>query len=417
VKINLEYVASGTNYTRLPNPGAYELPVNLEMIRKVFQGLQQPHHKFSLLYNAYTEKHFGVAFKKYYRDWVHSIHADSGGLQMVTRGETPTPQLKTEVYESQARDSDVAMSFDEIPIFIAGDRSLRLDMKNRFFDPDKFESAAIATGDNLTEQLEYFEKHNSETKPLFIAQGNDLETYIRWTEIALARVPHSLHDRIGGVAMGGAALGNAMLEDVKRAYYFSQLPIDHSHLHLLGVGSVVRMLPYIVMCHNGVYDKDIWISYDSSTHTSGPEMGRHYIDRKTIAFGKTKNATYTRIYNDIERRFPDVLDFGVDDLHGALTCGGYINAQRIYGTTKEAVQSFVILFAASVANFMDHANDAFKDPKSLLAEVSGTPRNALKNLYEVKTPADFKHWEDHVGHYLPSNPVRLKPKALDSLFE
>src|SRR5574343_1651308 len=104
----LEYVASGCNYTRLPNPGAYELPDNLRFIEAVFRGLQsidgKDNHKFSLLYNAYTEKHFGVAFKKFYREWLHTIHADSGGLQMVTRGLTPTAQLKSEVYELQAKD-------------------------------------------------------------------------------------------------------------------------------------------------------------------------------------------------------------------------------------------------------------------------------------------------------------------------
>lgn len=417
--INLEYVSSGTNYTRLPNPGAYELPENLVFIEKVFTRLNKnPKHKFSLMYNAYTEKHFGVLFKKHYRDWIHSIHADSGGLQMVTRGLTPTPQLKTEVYESQAKDSDIAMSFDEIPIFIAGDRSLRLDMKNRFFDPDKFESAAKQTGDNLAEQLAYFEKHGSTTKPLFIAQGNDLSTYIQWTEIALSRVPQDLRGNIGGVAMGGAALGNAMLEDVKRAFYFSQLPIDQNHLHLLGVGSVIRLLPYIVMWHNGVYNKDIWISYDSSTHTSGPEMGRHYIDRKTISFGKVRNQVYDKIYNDILQTFGPVLDFGVDKLHVALTCGGYIRAQKLFGTTKEAIQSFVVLFAASVANFMEHTNSAATDQRSLLSEVTGIQRSGLRSLYDVRSPEDFKHWEDQVGQYLPSNPVRVKPSStIDSLFE
>jgi hypothetical protein len=67
---------------------------------------------------------------------------------------------------------------------------------------------------------------------------------------------------------------------------------------------------------------------------------------------------------------------------------------------------------------MHHANDAAKDQKHLLAEVSGIARAGLKSFYEVKTPADFKHWENQVGQYLPSNPVRLKPPTtVDSLFE
>jgi hypothetical protein len=418
----LEYVASGCNYTRLPNPGAYELPDNLRFIEAVFRALQtidgKDNHKFSLLYNAYTEKHFGVAFKKYYRPWLHTIHADSGGLQMVTRGQTPTPQLKTDVYESQARDSDIAMSFDEIPIFIAGSRSLRLDMKNRYFDPDRFIETATVTGKNLAEQLEYFAKRKSATKPLFIAQGNCLETYQQWTEVAFKQVPKELQANIGGVAMGGAALGNAMLEDVKRAFYFSQLPVDHSHLHLLGVGSVSRLLPTLVFAQNGVYGEDLWISYDSSTHTSGPEMGRYYLGEKTINFGKARTNIYDIIFEDIRNNFGDVLDFGVDRLHDALTCGGYVNAQNKFGSTKEAVQAFVVLFAASVANFIRHANSVAESKDKLLASVEGVIGNAFSNLYDVKTTSDFKHWESQIGRSLPSNPVRIKATStVDSLFD
>src|SRR6185369_3616961 len=117
-KMKLEYVASGCNYTRLPTPGAYELPDNLRFLKEVFTVLNnvdgKKNHKFSLLYNAYCEKHFGPAFKKYYKDWIYSIHADSGGLQMVTLGVQNTPKLRQEVYENQALSSDVAMSFDEI---------------------------------------------------------------------------------------------------------------------------------------------------------------------------------------------------------------------------------------------------------------------------------------------------------------
>lgn len=417
----LEYVASGCNYTRLPNPGAYELDDNLRMIKAVFEGLQRidgkDNHKFSLLYNAYTEKHFGVAFKKYYRPWLHTIHADSGGLQMVTRGQTPTPQLKTDVYESQARDSDIAMSFDEIPIFIAGSRSLRLDMKNRYFDPDRFVETATATGKNLAEQLEFFANKKSSTKPLFIAQGNCLETYQQWTEVAFAQVPKELQANIGGVAMGGAALGNAMLEDIKRAFYFSQLPVDHSHLHLLGVGSVSRLLPTLIFAQNGLYGEDLWISYDSSTHTSGPEMGRYYLGEKTINFGKARTNIYDIIYEDIRSNFGDVLDFGVDRLHDALTCGGYVNAQNKFGSTKEAVQAFVALFAASVANFIRHANAVAESKVKLLDSVEGLQRAALNSLYSVKTTSDFRYWESQASRGLPSNPVRIKPTTtIDSLF-
>lgn len=419
--MKLEYVASGCNYTRLPTPGAYENPDNLKFLKQVFIALNnidgKENHKFSLLYNAYCEKHFGPAFKKYYKDWIYSIHADSGGLQMVTLGVQNTPKLRQEVYENQALSSDVAMSFDEIPIHIVGGRSARLDMSNRFFDPEYFETAAINTGKNLAEQLAYFEKVNSPTKPLFIAQGNDLATYCKWTEVAIAQVPKSLQANIGGIALGGAALGTGMLEDVKKAFYYSQLPFESDHVHLLGVGSVSRMIPAIVFSQNRVYDKDTWISYDSSTHSSGPEMGRYYLGRKTINFGKILDARYETILKDINNNFPGAFDLDLVTFHAALTAGGYKTASIKFGSTKEAIQSFVVMFASSVANFIRHVNSVVDDPKLLLQEVDGVKQAAFRSLYNVKTVSDFNHWVSQVGSYLPSQPVRLKPaETVDDLF-
>jgi len=121
---------------------------------------------------------------------------------------------------------------------------------------------------------------------------------------------------------------------------------------------------------------------------------------------------------DIRNNFGDVLDFGVDRLHDALTCGGYVNAQNKFGSTKEAVQAFVVLFAASVANFIRHANSVAESKDKLLASVEGVIGNAFSNLYDVKTTSDFKHWESQIGRSLPSNPVRIKATStVDSLFD
>jgi hypothetical protein len=163
----LEYVASGCNYTRLPNPGAYELPDNLRFIEAVFRALQtidgKDNHKFSLLYNAYTEKHFGVAFKKYYRPWLHTIHADSGGLQIITRGLQNTPETRGKVFENQAKFADIGMAFDEIPVksTSASGTSAKIDTKRRYVDMENFESYARQTGLNVKDQIIKFDSLNS----------------------------------------------------------------------------------------------------------------------------------------------------------------------------------------------------------------------------------------------------------------
>ena len=83
-------------------------------------------------------------------------------------------------------------------------------------------------------------------------------------------------DHIGGVAMGSAALGMGQLEDVKRAFYVTQMPFERPfHLHILGVGALRRMLPFILFKQNGLY-KNINISYDSTTHSMSLDNGLFY---------------------------------------------------------------------------------------------------------------------------------------------
>ena len=255
----LDYVVSGTSYMRFSNPGIAKDETNSQIINmlldKLVTGVHS--HKFSMLYNGHTESSFGERFLAY-KDHVHSIHADSGGLQIVTQGMTITDELKDKVYENQAEWADVGMCFDEIPVILTGDRSDRNDTKQRFFDFENYEELARKTGRNIKRQLEVFDSKESTCKPYIILQGNCVDTYLRWYELLLEQIPTEWHDRIGGVAMGAAALGTGPLEDVKRAFIASEIakhwPQDKMHLHVLGVGSIRRIIPYLVFCQNGLYD-------------------------------------------------------------------------------------------------------------------------------------------------------------------
>lgn len=417
----LEYVASGCNYTRLPAPGAIENFDNVRVITEAFNVLNgnKKDHSFSLMYNACYEKHFGKIFTEYYKPHLKAIHADSGGLQMVTQGTPNTPELRQQVYENQGQWSDIAMSFDEIPVSMVGTRSGRLEMGNRFFDKDRFEECAINTGKNLKDQLESFEKVRSTRippKPYLIAQGNCLESYQQWVELILKQIPNDLAKNIGGVAMGGAALGVGPLEDIKKAFYFSQLPINCAHVHLLGVGSVTRLLPVLIFSQNKLYLPETHISYDSSSHSSGGEMGRYYYGEKTHGFSRVLDDKFVLMYNDIVENFPNVVNIPLKDFYRGMTCGGYIKAKEIFGSTKEAIQPFVLTFASSVKNFMAHVDRLKDDKEKLLMHVDGVERAAFDNLYDVATAVDFSYWENHFGKYFSSQPVKSKQTSIDMLF-
>ena len=136
----LDYVVSGTSYMRFSNPGIAKDETNSQIINMLIDKLVTDvhSHKFSMLYNGHTESSFGERFLAY-KDHVHEIHADSGGLQIVTQGMTITDELKDKVYENQAKWADVGMCFDEIPVVLTGDRSDRNDVKQRFFDFENYE--------------------------------------------------------------------------------------------------------------------------------------------------------------------------------------------------------------------------------------------------------------------------------------
>ncbi len=162
------YIMSGCGYCRISFAEAYEEPECLDYITGCFNSLNDGTHKFSLLYNAFTEKGFGEVFK-HYKHSLAEVMADSGGLQIITQGLKFTDELKRIIYLNQSNSSDTALSFDEIPLKITEEKSSRLDLASRFYDPSMLEPCARKTGQNVKEQIELFIDQKTESKhTLFI---------------------------------------------------------------------------------------------------------------------------------------------------------------------------------------------------------------------------------------------------------
>ena len=349
----LEYVVSGTSYMRLSNPAVCRDETNTEIVNMLINKLVQDQfsHKFSMLYNGHTESSFGERFKPYKP---YQVHADSGGLQMVTLGLDITDELKDKVYENQAQFADVGMCFDEIPVVLTGDRSDRNDTKQRFFDFENYEELARKTGRNIKRQLEVFDSKESTCKPYIILQGNCVDTYLRWYELLLEQIPTEWHDRIGGVAMGAAALGTGPLEDVKRAFIASEIakywPQDKMHLHVLGIGSIRRMLPYLVNLQNGLY-KNIQISYDSTTHSRAVETGLFYMGQGTTKFSRKFSNLYREMYDNVQQ----TINLGVelDEFHTIMNTPS-MKAKEKYGNLNKWIYVRTAFILMSIQNFMKH---------------------------------------------------------------
>jgi len=402
MKAQFEYVASGLSFLRCNFKDTHtgELLGKLNDLWATIRG--KHNHEFSFLYNAHVEKHFGeVFYGKYRNKGINKVYADSGGLQMITLGLSITPELKQQVYASQAEYSDYAMSFDEIPVSLLADRATRGDITNKYFDRSKFEWCARESGRNVRDQIQTFINKNSEAKPFFIVQGHDLDTYIRWTEYALEEIPEELHGHIGGVAMGSAGMGTGALEDCRRAFFFTQLPLFEkvNHVHLLGVGSVSRMIPTLAMIRAGLY-KDILVSYDSTTHTSGVQMGRYYgPDFTWITPGKefTTNdgPMYSVINEDVKRHYPE---WDMEDELFHYTMNESVRRfQKKTGDPNPPILSFNAYFMGSTINFINHLNTVAND--FILAEkiIGDKMYKAMDSFSKIKNREDYVYWENGIG--------------------
>jgi hypothetical protein len=390
-----------------------EGPENAAYISELLSRVKKSsrNHEFGLLYNAFTEPSFGEKFK--YLSGFDHTHADSGGLQIITQGKSITDELKDQVYRNQAKNADLGMCFDEIPIGTLNATSGRNDVDNRWFKPDEMEHYARETGRNIKRQIEIFHEEGSACKPILIAQGNCYETYMKWVEYALDEIPKSDHKYIGGVAMGAAALGTGPLEDIERAFIFSQLPIDKSHLHILGVGAARRMLPYMVFMQNGAYN-GVTVSYDSTTHTSGVELGLFYLStRETLSFTRAFDRNYETLYNEVATL--GTLD-GIDvrAFHEVMNYGYTRYVEELGKKDFDYMRVRTSFTMKSIMNFVDYMDDLYeKKDVVLAAAIDAKMHGPIKHLYDVKTKQDWDYWLSHFSRAVKSNRVQVgAPQSL-----
>lgn len=423
----LEYVASGTSHIKLNHSIVSASSELVDLNNSYFESLNDKNnHKFSLLFNAFIERSFGEIFKNNYSNHVHSIHADSGGLQIITQGKTVTSELKNEIYKTQAKYSDVAMCFDEIPITTSSKSSGRNDTLNKFFDKENLEYCAKETGKNIKRQIEVVLEENSTTKPMLISQGNCYDSYMKWVECVLSEIPTDYHKHIGGIAMGAAALGTGFLEDIERAAYATKLPFQmkEPHIHILGVGSIRRLMPYIALSRSGYYPSNLHISYDSTTHTAGANMGLFYSKEGTVQFNRVFSNDYVKMYNDINSKY-NIADKGVD----VRTFHTILNSNTSYykNESTEVIDNNKMLMyhntimayvSSSISNFTSRINSILESEESFM-DLSIKNKIILEMQYianNVKTLDDFNYWRKIYGSDTKSNRIKTSSANIESFF-
>lgn len=418
-----EYVISGTSYATLTKAVLQQFAEG-DVIQKMARNLNNAcdDHKVSILFNGLTEKNLAEPLNKIFDDSVN-YYVDSGGLQMVTLGLTSTPEKKREVYEVQSKWATYAMSFDEIPVKLLSDKSTFFDVKNRVFDPDTFEACAKLSGENLRDQIDYFLEHGSTAKPFLIVQGNDLYYYQRWIDIMLSCIEPSKWKYIGGLSIGAAALGQGELEDFKRSFYATQLELPENiknHVHLLGVGALRRMGPWISLI-NGGHLKDTMISYDSTTHTRALQEATYH---KNFTLNKF---LYGRLVPFFQVVIPDIVDtskrlFGIDvkeqDLIDAYLAkrSKYVEEHGNDNDYNLSLARYCALFC-SVYNFTRDVEALSKDFTNFM-KIDPSAYHVYDSFKHVRDQNDFEAWVRQNNNLLVSKGVQSNANisTLEELF-
>lgn len=407
-----EYVMSAAAHTRITISSGIVGEAR-DRIKKVIDTAESMfvNHQYTTLYNAFTESQLGNSM--YTAGYLpHPMHSDSGGLQIITRGLTADNDIKRKVYKEQANYSGFAMCFDEIPVETVGQSRIG-NLSNRVFRPDWIDAKAKETCKNIVAQAALFQKLGSNTKIMLIVQGNCYETYMRWIDACVRYLPKEVYPFIGGMSFAGTSSGSGELEDIERIFSFGicEVPPEwKTGLHLLGVGSIRRLLPLVGFIHSGLIN-NIKISYDSTTHSAGMSYRRfNDINNKVIACGVEDRRgmqmlyDYTKDYFNIESDYDTFFDTIFYNRDGFV---------KKYGADK--IHLFhETMIAACMVSILHTTNtlDALAGDKNIYDLAAGKQCDPMRGLINIVDKEDYNRYIKEYGRYLDSSRIKKSGESV-----
>jgi hypothetical protein len=460
-----EFVFSAPAFLRLmpttyekENPEEFKLVVDtirqgLIMLRNTVGATDLPAPmKISLLYNAFTEDHFEPWLTQYDFGF-EKLYADSGGLQVVTLGKMVTEELKQQVYRTQST-SNFAMCFDEIPCSndvldagVDGDSNFERDwaprndgdpdnkktdvntkshrsrVSSKCYYPDRAEACAIKTALNIRQQIESLVSMGSETKVLYIIQGNNTLDMVEWFRQGVQQLDAWHWDHIGGLALADTCIGNSPQQTVTmlEAYHIIRKQFGNEYtkdrIHLLGVGSVRRLLPVIQMHRGGFIPDELTVSFDSTSlslcyvmghfhHHSGLVDYNHMdpIDRPPaqsrtqmrVSGTKESKQAFDVVYDFFEplyqKNFPGVnREEAINHMVEYRVSTGEVVSQAS-ASMRSLIRSNITLYNIwQIIEFNRKLQSVYRD-NQFLSELRKQERNAMVGLSHVKNIKDFEEW-------------------------
>ena len=272
----------------------------------------------SILFNAHTERRHGITMNETMSHSWHRIFADSGGLQLARMKSGITKEVKDKIYHHQAKYSDVAMIFDEIPceydLTLTGGNSMKASTVGRRFVREDLEKTAIATRDNVKRQIEVFKKENSRAKIMLISQGQDVDSWRKYIEVICDGLDdEEVETMCTGISLGSQCNGNHFAHRMEMIYASREYQVPDSlrkNIHLLGVGNPNALMPFIVSPKYFNFIDNL--SYDSSSHASSWFFSRYrdknYNQITLEAPFRSKKLLQDIVQNDLMPVIEDILN-------------------------------------------------------------------------------------------------------------
>lgn len=374
----------------------------------------------SLLFNAFTEKKFGDRIALGGGYGFDRIYSDSGGLQIITRGYKINQELKNQVYEIQSK-TDLAMCFDHIPVRAesAGHRQSTL---NKTFHYEDFERCARETAHNVKEQIEMFVNLKTHTKTFFIVQGNTLDDMMLWFKIATEIIPKDCWEKIQGIAIGGACMGTGQLEDIEKLIAYGRLKKEFdpcyvkNHLHILGVGSISRLYPLVILRNTGFIGPEVHVSYDSSTlsmayiygtfnDSIGGFIKSSPVWEQTFKFYYDKVGMILKEFGFSQTELDEFYPIMVSD----MLCHKKVYANEENHRLRLASHSIKCLSNIfQIKEFTQSMYDMDLNWKN-----DASPIGLLRQVHTIE---DFDKWKEQYAYAIPSQRIVRKGRSLDDFF-
>jgi len=381
--------------------------------------------KTSILYNAFTEAAHGQWLKEQDYYGFDQVYADSGGLQMVTRGLPLTEDLKLQIYETQ-KASDFGFCFDEIPLKLkegidpeTGKHRALTDSK--LFYPEDFTSCAERTAQNVLNQCRAFE--GTDTKAFYIVQGNTSDEMYRWFERGVDIVGPDYFKNVQGVAPADTCMGNGELESIDMLVAYHRMVSDfgpkytRKHIHLLGVGSPSRLMPVVLLKRSGFIPPDVEVSFDSSTQSMAYAMG-NYLDSDGDRTNKDHQKVmrmFGRFYDDMEDLFVEFSPNITKEWYLDYTEKRYLS---ISDTIKQCPKEMEIAVRASVTLMCIWQGLGLYARLKEDLECDEVRQTGLGYLTEVNTLDDYHHWRRQFERFMSSKRIDRKTNnSLVDMFE